>query len=120
MKVTELNLAITALYLMRKDKRVPRKAKILIGIAVGYALSPIDLIPDFIPFLGQLDDILIVPALVSAALKSIPEELFQEYKAQAQQKQLTKRFGKMTLVIITVWGFVIFWLIRTVARLFLL
>lgn len=117
MKISELNLAVTALYLMRKDKRVPRKAKILISIAVGYALSPVDLIPDFIPFLGQLDDILIVPTLVGMALKSIPKELFEEYKAQVQQKKLNKRFGKITFVIIAVWAVVIIWLIRTITRL---
>lgn len=117
MKISELNLAVTALYLMRKDKRVPRKVKILISIAVGYALSPVDLIPDFIPFLGQLDDILIVPTLVSMALKSIPKELFEEYKAQAQQIQLTKRFVKITFVIVAVWTVAIIWLIRAIIRL---
>ncbi len=116
MKISELNSAITALYSMRKDKRVPRKAKILISIAVGYILSPVDLIPDFIPFLGQLDDIFIVPTLVSMALKSIPKELFEEYKKQVQQKQLNKRFGKMTFFIIAVWALVIFWLIRTITK----
>ncbi|MFN4190257.1 MAG: YkvA family protein [Pseudothermotoga sp.] len=117
MKISELNSAVTALYLMRKDKRVPRKAKILISIAVGYALSPVDLIPDFIPFLGQLDDILIVPTLVSMALKSIPKELFEEYKAQVQEKQLNKRFGKITFVIIAVWAVAMIWLICIITKL---
>lgn len=117
MKLDELNLTIAAFYLMRKDKRVPRRSKILISIAIGYILSPIDLIPDFIPFLGQLDDILVVPALVAMALKSIPKEIFEEYKAKVQQVQLTKRFGKITLVIIIVWVVVIIWLVRIVLKL---
>ena len=116
MKITELNSTIAALYLMRRDKRVPRRSKILIGIAIGYVLSPVDLIPDFIPFLGQIDDLLIVPLLVGMALKSIPKEVFEEYKSKAQQAQLTKRFGKITLVIIAVWVVVIVWLVRVVLK----
>ncbi|WP_041081663.1 YkvA family protein [Thermotoga profunda] len=116
MKIAELNSTIAALYLMRRDKRVPKRSKILISIAIGYILSPIDLIPDFIPFLGQIDDLLIVPALVGMALRSIPKKVFEEYKSKAQQVQLTKRFGKITLVIIAVWVVVIVWLVRVVLK----
>lgn len=56
-----------------KDKRTPIAAKMLIGITIGYLLSPIDLIPDFIPVIGLLDDLIIVPALIALSNKLIPE-----------------------------------------------
>lgn len=59
--------------------RTPRLAKIILGLAVGYALSPIDLIPDFIPIIGHLDDFIIVPALVFIAMKMVPETVRRDY-----------------------------------------
>jgi uncharacterized membrane protein YkvA (DUF1232 family) len=56
--------------------------KILLALAIGYILLPFDIIPDFIPVLGQLDDIIIVSLLIYIALKLIPKELIEEYKLQ--------------------------------------
>jgi uncharacterized membrane protein YkvA (DUF1232 family) len=69
--------------LVRQHPRTPMIAKVLIGVAVAYTLSPIDLIPDFIPILGHLDDMIIVPLLVVAAVKHIPEDVLQECRARA-------------------------------------
>ncbi|MHB9155211.1 MAG: YkvA family protein [Endomicrobiales bacterium] len=64
--------------LVLKDPRTPKAAKTLLALAVAYALSPVDLIPDFIPVLGHLDDLVIVPLLVYLALKLIPKEIIED------------------------------------------
>ena len=63
-------------------KRTPRASKWLLGLAIGYFFSPVDLIPDFIPILGQLDDILIVPLLVVLAIKMVPKDVLSECRTQ--------------------------------------
>jgi uncharacterized membrane protein YkvA (DUF1232 family) len=64
--------------LLYTDSRTPKITKILLWIAIGYALSPIDLIPDFIPVIGHLDDIIIVPVLLYIAIKSVPKNVYIE------------------------------------------
>jgi uncharacterized membrane protein YkvA (DUF1232 family) len=63
------------------DPRTPVSAKIFLGLAIAYLCMPFDLIPDFIPVLGHLNDLVIVPALVYAALRLIPQELVAEHRA---------------------------------------
>ncbi len=64
--------------LLLKDRRTPRPAKFVLGLAVGYAMLPFDLIPDFLPVIGHLDDLIIVPSLVFLSLKMVPPELVEE------------------------------------------
>lgn len=76
----KLKREIKLYQLIQKDKRTPKMAKILLGMAIGYTLLPFDIIPDFIPILGHLDDIIIVPTLVILALKMIPKEVVDDCK----------------------------------------
>lgn len=73
---------VVALSLAARDPRVPIGAKIVAAAVAAYALSPIDLIPDFIPVLGLVDDLLIVPAGIWLAVRMIPKELLDEHRAQ--------------------------------------
>jgi uncharacterized membrane protein YkvA (DUF1232 family) len=68
-----------------KDPQTPWLAKLLLGMAVGYVLLPFDLIPDFIPVIGQLDDLIIVPGLVYLALKLIPDEVMAECRRKVAE-----------------------------------
>ena len=83
-KARELKVEISALYLAYKRKDTPVLAKILIIITVGYALSPIDLIPDFIPVIGYLDDLLLLPFFIYISIKLIPKNIMDECREQAK------------------------------------
>lgn len=74
-----------ALYLAARDPRVPKPAKFIVGLIVAYALSPIDVIPDFIPLLGYLDDLLLLPLALWLAVRLVPREVWQECLQQAEQ-----------------------------------
>ena len=81
-----LSLDIHALFIVLNDGRTPLAAKVCAYAAVAYALSPVDLIPDFIPVLGYLDDILILPLLVSLAVALIPKDVWKKVRQQAEVK----------------------------------
>lgn len=83
-RAKRLKTDIPAVFLALKDKDTPVIAKILAGITVAYALSPIDLIPDFIPFLGYLDDVLLLPMLVALSIKLIPANILERCRNEAE------------------------------------
>jgi uncharacterized membrane protein YkvA (DUF1232 family) len=84
-RLREMKVQVQALALAARDPRTPWYAKALGGAVIAYALSPIDLIPDFIPVLGQLDDLLIVPAGVALAIRLIPREVMEEALAKVRK-----------------------------------
>lgn len=84
---------VHALYLVAHDRRVPWYAKALALFVAGYALSPIDLIPDFIPVIGYLDDVIIVPLGIMLVIRLIPPEIMAEHRevaAAAQDRPVSK------------------------------
>lgn len=92
-----------ALYLAYQDPRTPLTAKVVTFLVVAYALSPIDLIPDFVPVLGYLDDLVLVPAGIAFAIRLIPTEVLTACREQALRKfeQPTSRAG--LLIVIGIW-----------------
>ena len=78
---------VVALWLAARDPRVPLYAKVTAAVVAAYALSPIDLIPDFIPVLGYLDDLLIVPLGILLVVKLIPPPLMTEFRARAAEQE---------------------------------
>ncbi len=108
-KLRQLAEDIPALCLAMKEKDTSFLAKILAGTAVIYALSPIDLIPDFIPVIGYLDDLILLPLLVALTLKLIPDETFERCREQARQmyQQGMKKHWYYMLPIILIWAILI-------------
>lgn len=111
---------IKALWLLLRDGRTPWAAKLVAGLVVTYALSPIDLIPDFIPVLGLLDDLILIPLGVMLAIRLVPRSLWEEMlqRADAQQGRLPKMVGGLVIVLL-IWagllGLFSWWLFRTLA-----
>ena len=83
-RVRQLKIETYTLYLAYRDPRVPWYAKVFAACVVGYAFSPIDLIPEFIPVLGYLDDLILVPLGIALALKMMPEAVLEECRRQAE------------------------------------
>ena len=83
-RVKRLKCEIDAIGLACRDQRVPWYTKVLAGAVVAYALSPIDLIPDFIPVLGYVDDLLLVPAGIALVLWLMPSDVIAEYRDRVQ------------------------------------
>ena len=83
-RAKQLKTDIPALFLSLKDKKTPILAKVFAGITVAYALSPIDFVPDFIPVLGYLDDVILLPMLVALTIKFIPQDVLERNRNQAE------------------------------------
>ena len=83
-RAKKLKTDIHAIFLALQDKETSWIAKIFAGITVVYALSPIDFVPDFIPVLGYLDDVILLPMLVALTIKFIPKDVLEKYRKQAE------------------------------------
>lgn len=108
------------LYFAYKDKRVALSAKIFTACVVAYAFSPIDLIPDFIPILGYLDDIIIVPLGIMIALKMIPKDVISDCEVKAEEMM---KIGKpknwiVGSIIVLLWVVIVIWAFMKIFELF--
>ena len=104
---------VVALWLAGRDPRVPWHAKAVAAAVAAYALSPIDLIPDFIPVLGYVDDLIIVPLGILIAVKLVPITLMAEFRAQAMRRiKPASRAGMVVIVLIwIVMAMLLIWLL---------
>lgn len=104
-RAARLKIETYAIYLAYRDPRVPWYARLFAAGVVAYAFSPIDLIPDFIPVLGYLDDLVLVPLGIALALKMIPEDVMAECreKAEAAMAEGRPTNWKAAAVIVAMW-----------------
>jgi len=104
------------LYLAYKDNRVPLYAKLFIIGVVSYAFSPIDLIPDFIPILGFLDEVIILPIGIMFALKMIPKDVIAncEIEAKRMMENGKPKNWVVGILIVLIWSILIFWMMKEV------
>jgi uncharacterized membrane protein YkvA (DUF1232 family) len=116
-RARQLKAETYALYLAYRDPRVPWYAKLLAACVVAYAFSPLDLIPDFIPVLGYLDDLILVPLGISLAIKLIPSHVLAECRHKAQNAMKPDRSTNwwaagiviaiwLLLAAMTLWGLI--------------
>ena len=104
------------LYFAYKDERVPWYVKLFTACIVAYAFSPIDLIPDFIPILGYLDDVIILPLGIMFALKMIPKDVISdcEVKANEMMKNGKPKNWIVGSLIIFIWSVIVLWILLKV------
>lgn len=109
-----LKTDIPVVFLSLKDKETPMFAKMLAGITVIYALSPIDLVPDFIPFFGYLDDLIILPLLIKLTMKFIPDDIWSKNKELAKNIWNNGKPKKWyySIPIIIIWGILILFILK--------
>ncbi|MDD4368748.1 MAG: YkvA family protein [Oscillospiraceae bacterium] len=110
-KAKQLKTDIPAVFLCLNKKETPLGAKLVAGITICYALSPIDLIPDFIPVLGYLDDVIILPALIALTIHLLPADTFEQCRKESEHMWKNGRPKKWyyALPFIGIWLLVI-WL----------
>jgi uncharacterized membrane protein YkvA (DUF1232 family) len=110
-KARLLRNEVIVLYYSARDPRAPWYAKALVLLIVAYILSPVDIIPDFIPVLGYLDDLILVPAGIYLALRMIPREVIEEYRTVVAGKKISGRTGWMAAgIIVLIWLAVAYWI----------
>ena len=115
-RAKKLKSDIPAVFLSLKAKETPWYAKAVAAITVAFALSPVDLVPDFIPVLGYLDDVILLPLLVALTVKLIPKDTFQSYRAEAEGmwKDGKPKKWYYAIPIVVFWIFVVFLIIKAI------
>jgi len=105
---------VFALWIAARDPRTPLSARFAAGAVAAYALSPIDLIPDFVPVLGYLDDLLIVPLGILLAIRLIPADLMATFRSEAESRGLAPRSLWAAAVILVIWALAVLGLAEVV------
>ena len=114
-----INRKIGAMYIAMKRDDTPLYAKLACGLCVFYAVSPLDIIPDFVPVLGAVDDVVVLPFLMWLAVKLMPQDIMDRCIAQAQQDMTEIESKKRYMLpVLFVWGLLILWSWHLVNRLF--
>ena len=115
-RARRLKQDVPAVFLALKDRDTPLLAKILAGVTVAYALSPIDLIPDFVPVLGYLDDVLLLPALIALTVKLIPNKVWVRCQAESENmwKDSKPKKWYFAIPIVLIWLLIIWMIIKTI------
>ena len=113
-RAKKLKKEVQALVLAYRHPETPWYAKVFAGLVIAYALSPIDLVPDFIPVLGYLDDLILVPAGIALAVRIIPAEVMDECRAQAQADPWDGKPKSWlgAVVIVALWVVCIVWVVK--------
>jgi uncharacterized membrane protein YkvA (DUF1232 family) len=113
-KAKQITQDLSILFIAYKRRDVPILAKIIIIMAIAYALSPIDLIPDFIPILGALDDIIILPLLIYISVKIIPKNILEECREEVKEKTISGKNKKWYygIPIIVIWVLIVIIIIK--------
>ena len=104
-----VNSKIGAMYIAMRRIDTPLYAKLACGLCVYYVLSPLDIVPDFIPVLGAVDDVIILPFLMWLAVKLMPEDIMAECTAQAQADWQGENKKRYMLPVLAVWGLILLW-----------
>ena len=116
-RVKQIKKELSALQVAVKLDLIPWYAKLLVLITVAYVLSPIDLIPDFIPVLGLLDDLIIIPLLIALAIKIIPQETMDKCRKIAEESKFVNEKNWIAGgIIIILWITLIIWIIIFLAK----
>jgi uncharacterized membrane protein YkvA (DUF1232 family) len=119
-RARQLKAETYALYLAYRDPRVPWYARLWAAVVVGYAFSPIDLIPDVIPVLGYLDDLILVPLGILLARKMIPPEVMAESRERARERIAQGRPVNRVAaaVVVAIWLLLAAWVVLLVIKVF--
>lgn len=117
-RARRLKSDIPAVFIALRKKETPVIAKVFAGITIGYALSPIDFIPDFIPVIGLLDDLILLPIFIAITIKFIPSKIFDECRIEAESLWSNGKPKKwyFAIPIILLWIALIVLVIKLVMR----
>ncbi len=115
-RARQLKRDVPAVFLALRDKRTPIIARVIAAITVGYALSPVDLIPDFVPVLGYLDDVILLPALIALTIRLIPAEVFEQCRRDSEKLWADGKPKRWyyAIPIILIWLLIIGLIVKTV------